>query len=96
MKKLSLRLDELRVETFDTVGGGSSERGTVKGHYYTWVSCPHNTCDGTTCGRQYTAEGTCEQTCGQPASCGYGWCGTYPDQGCPNTEWFCTDCQFVC
>ena len=97
MKTLSLKLDDLQVETFETDGGEGPRGGTVKGHnFYTLVSCPRDTCAGTTCGRQYTLEGTCDETCGEPATCGYGWCGTYPDQGCPNTEWFCTDCQNVC
>jgi hypothetical protein len=34
MKKLTLKLDELRVETFTTTGQ-SAERGTVQGHYDT-------------------------------------------------------------
>jgi hypothetical protein len=32
MKKLTLKLDELRVETFTTTGQ-SAERGTVQGHH---------------------------------------------------------------
>lgn len=94
MKKLSLKLDELRVEAFETAEAGDAERGTVKGNHHT-LSCPPDTCGGS-CDRMWTHDGTCDQTCGQPATCGYGWCGTYPFDGCPNSEWYCTDCQYVC
>jgi hypothetical protein len=46
MKKLSLKLDDLRVDTFQTAGGGA-ERGTLLGHGATVVgntcspSCPY-------------------------------------------------------
>jgi hypothetical protein len=96
MKKLSLKLDELQVETFEAEADLNARRGTVKGHW-TWETCPNQwTCDGTTCGRQFTNEGTCDNTCGQPATCGYHYCGTYPNQGCPNSQWYCTNCQYYC
>ena len=39
MKKLSLSLDGLRVESFDTVAGGGA-RGTVNAHGYTEPDYP--------------------------------------------------------
>jgi hypothetical protein len=61
MKKLSLRLDELRVDSFDTTPVESKRKGTVFGEQctcYTACTCPGcpscNTCD--TCD-------TCRQTC---------------------------------
>ncbi|HEX8391212.1 MAG TPA: hypothetical protein VF665_02550 [Longimicrobium sp.] len=96
MNKLSLKLDDLTVESF-TPSGEVAGRGTVEGRgdtmgYYT---CLENTCDGGTCGRQFS-EATCDNTCGQPATCGYEWCGTYPNMGCPNSQWYCTDCRWIC
>jgi len=32
MKKLSLDLDQLQVDTFDTAAGGATPRGTVRGN----------------------------------------------------------------
>jgi hypothetical protein len=98
MKKLTLKLSDLRVETFATAEqtGG---KGTVQGHYGTnHTMQPVTACQTQvdTCGRQWSNEGTCDQTCGQPATCGYAYCGTYPQHGCPNTEWFCTNCEFIC
>jgi hypothetical protein len=43
IKKLSLKADELRVESFDTLSGAAG-RGTVFGH-----DCPTYSCEGT-CG----------------------------------------------
>lgn len=95
MKKLSLELDDLQVETFDTTDDNGG-RGTVQAHW-TWETCPGRwTCDGTTCGRQWTNEATCDDTCGPPDTCGHNYCGTYPDQGCPNSYWYCTACHVVC
>ncbi|HEX5725116.1 MAG TPA: hypothetical protein VFX98_06600 [Longimicrobiaceae bacterium] len=60
MKKLALKLDDLRVETFTTAGPPAA-RGTVAGHYGTThtqigASC-EPTCQGS-CGGD-----TCDYTC---------------------------------
>lgn len=83
MKKLRLNLERLEVQSFETEHA-AGERGTVQGRAGTY--------------REWTCDGTCDQTCGAPASCvGAGeYCGTYPDQGCPNSQWYCTDAQWVC
>jgi hypothetical protein len=65
MKKLSLKLDDLQVETF-TTSGQPGERGTVQGHYGT--NHTNQSCDGTcfnwTCIYYYTCEDTgCNHTC---------------------------------
>jgi hypothetical protein len=39
MKKLSLDLDRLAVESFDTAAGVKTERGTVQGHLATDWHC---------------------------------------------------------
>lgn len=60
MKKITLNLDDFKVESFDT-----TEEGSVLG--YDPVSCPtcgQNTCDST-CG--YSCGGTCD-TC-PPTDC---------------------------
>jgi hypothetical protein len=48
MKKLSLDMSDLRVETFETVAPARSARGTVRGHVDT-DSCPGVSC-APTCG----------------------------------------------
>jgi hypothetical protein len=48
MKKLELKLDELRVESFDTAAAAHETRGTVRGHVNT-DSCPGLSC-AVTCG----------------------------------------------
>lgn len=69
MKKLTLKLDDLRVETF-TAGGQPGGKGTVAGHYGTThtqqgASC-EGTCGGATC--DYTCEGYAT-TPGWPYQC---------------------------
>jgi hypothetical protein len=72
MKKLSLDLDQLTVDSFDTAAP-AAEKGTVFGeqctcytHCDTCPGCP--TCDNTLCG-QYTCD-TCPDT--------YNECTYYP------------------
>lgn len=77
MNKLSLNLNELRVESFDTTADGK-EKGTVFGEQctcYTACTCPGcptcpatcyvpgngNTCEHT-CAAEYTCD-TCMDTC---------------------------------
>jgi len=70
MKKLSLALDDLRVDSFQT-SGGREEEGTVFGEQCTCetnCTCPGcPTCDFTC---PYTCEQTCANTCGQ-YTCAY-------------------------
>lgn len=87
MRKLTLELDALEVETFDTAAPAAGH-GTVKGHagsrwgdtcWNTW--CPAFTCpecaspDETL--NQWTCGGTCAETCADSCTCGSG--GTGPD-----------------
>ena len=45
MRKISLNVDTLRVESFDTEDGVAKTRGTVRGNYYpTQFSCPETQC----------------------------------------------------
>ncbi len=53
MKKLTLKLDDLRVETF-TTASEQSARGTVQGHYGTAHTQPV----------QQSCGDSCEMTCG--------------------------------
>ena len=83
MNKLSLDLNELRVETFDTTPA-DTEKGTVFGEQctcYTACTCPGcptcpatcyvagdgNTCEHT-CAAEYTCD-TCMQTCANWKTC---------------------------
>jgi hypothetical protein len=75
MKKLTLRLDDLQVETFATAGSTREERGTVEGRN----DCTCDCCEtDATCPSQDTCEGqfTCGLHCGpatQRYTCdGYG------------------------
>jgi hypothetical protein len=43
MRKISLDVSKLRVESFETVDGKSDARGTVHG-YYTEITCPMTQC----------------------------------------------------
>lgn len=79
MRQHKLRLEDLAVESFDTVPGGGFA-GTVKAHdeseegtfLSVCRSCP-NTCDEYTC--QNTCEGkyTCQETCGDKHTCKTCW-----------------------
>lgn len=81
MHKLKLDLDQLAVESFDTVPGGGAQPGTVEGlqisvnrciESYDAPTCPDTCAD--TCGfsctrtQDYTCPGTCWNTC-DDASC---------------------------
>jgi hypothetical protein len=93
MRKLKMEIEELKVESFDPLGDDERELGTVHARQYTegW-----GTCDGTC--RQWTCDGSCDQTCGPPASCDplNSYCGTYPEHGCANSWYYCTDQVWVC
>ena len=71
MSKGKLRLDELRVETFETVKQEEA-RGTVRGHV-TGTRCPDCTYNGeATCYMTdvYTCDvGSCPQTCQTECGC---------------------------
>ena len=56
MKKLTLKLDELRVETFTTTRQ-PAERGTVQGHYGTAHTQGPTNCG--TCGCDTAYDATC-------------------------------------
>ena len=66
MRKISLDLNALRVESFDTSGGDAKERGTVHGNSYvnSDQTCP--------CPNTYV---TCETECGA-------YCPSGPAPGC--------------
>lgn len=81
MKKLTLDLDQLAVESFDTTRPASGRQGTVQGNMYCCCCC----CAPCCCSPQPTADASCNGTC--DASCG-GTCvdcgggGGYTDVGC--------------
>ncbi len=71
MKKLSLKLDDLQVASFDT-GETGEDRGTVHGHDHSRP--PHDTCRNTCdCITNYN-------TCLEP--CGTTLCGSEVDTDC--------------
>lgn len=92
MKKLSLKLDELAVESFETASA-QAPRGTVEGQGFTDQGCvtdEYQSCGGScpyvgTCG-----ENTCQGTC--RASC-YGTCdGNTCEGSCGGGD----TCYFTC
>lgn len=60
MRKISLNIDDLAVESFATDKGGGAAAGTVRGHLAT-EACPPN-----------PSFGTCFQSCAMTN--GYGYC----------------------
>jgi hypothetical protein len=94
MRKLKLQLDDLAVESFGTLEGGSW-RGTVQG-FYTVIAqgCDPNSV-GNTCGGDSTCEqhDTCAyETCG--FDCGSARCGN-SDFGLSDCGWSgCDQCTF--
>jgi hypothetical protein len=92
MRKMKLELDRLEVESF-APSRERNEGGTVHAHSFDtcYVPCPDPSAEGS------CFEVSCQQTCGQAASCGYNPCGTfwpgcrgyitnYPDACVPQTR----------
>jgi hypothetical protein len=73
MKKLSLDLDQLAVESFDT-SASKRPAGTVRAHGYTDTTCEQIICD---CGPTNL---TCETNCDEYT------CGDSCVNACPPTE----------
>ena len=83
MEKLKLNLDEIKVESFETIQPGSKQ-GTVLGQQTgtnVCVTCGYTHCDEYTCGDATCAGGTCDggNTC---------YC-TIDDPGCPTVAATC-------
>jgi hypothetical protein len=93
MKKLKLRLDDLRIDSFDTTAPQKA-KGTVFGEQctcYTQCTCPGcPTCDAScngTCGA--SCNGTCDASCN--GTCDFYCNGTYEmscnGYTCPTAEY---------
>lgn len=76
MKKLTLDLDTLRVETFETAGTGGDGRGTVQGNGVSDTTCNERLCgcptNGLDCGSRVTDCGCVSFTC--LTACNQGSC----------------------
>lgn len=89
MKRLTLSLDDLNVESFDVAGGGAAARGTVHGN--SAATMLDWSCRYTQCGQ------TCDSDCLVPDSFGDHTCGMYvfecagmtygPEKLCAPTAW---------
>jgi hypothetical protein len=80
--KLKLKLDDLAVDSFDTIPMEKS-KGTVFGEQCTcWTACGQNTCPGCP-----TCDGSCNDTC--VASCN-GTCN------CPTNDTCGWSCDYSC
>lgn len=80
MRKLTLRIEALKVETFETQAA-EARRGTVRGYSADWqctaaLSCDYgcNTRDDGTCPTGITCAISCGETC--DASCQASGCGS--------------------
>lgn len=104
MKKMKLDLEELSVETFDTLPGSSGKAGgTVRAYLNTEeiISCISfcEACTGDTCD---TCAASCGGTCNTCSTCGgstcEGTCGENTCNGCGTNPWeTCPSCpQFIC
>ena len=89
MRKLSLKLDELAVESFQT-DGMQEQRGTVAG-YVVSMDGGCVTDEGQSCGGSCPYEGTCgEWSCGGNCGSYYGTCGGSCAVTCGDT------CYYTC
>jgi hypothetical protein len=52
MRKISLNVNELRVESFNTENGDPAKRGTVHAHITQFLNCPGTNAGYTQCGQQ--------------------------------------------
>jgi hypothetical protein len=86
MKKLKLKLEDLRIDSFTTTTT-EKKKGTVFGEQCTcWTQCGQNTCPGCP-----TCDASCNGTCG--ASCN-GTCGATCAGSCYGTcDW---SCDYTC
>ncbi|HEX6912122.1 MAG TPA: hypothetical protein VF142_17095 [Longimicrobium sp.] len=84
--KLTLNLDDLAVDSFDTTRG-EKQKGTVFGEQCTcWTACGQNTCPGCP-----TCDATCNNTC-DDYTCAASCNGT-----CNNcTGWTCDEYTCAC
>lgn len=82
MKKLTLDLDQLAVESFDTAGA-RTPHGTVRGNDISDTSCYQRLCE---CPSAFTCLTDCNQnTCGLD-TCGQNTCGDSCVNICPPTK----------
>jgi hypothetical protein len=83
MKKISLNLDSLHVESFETTAEALAPRGTVRGNVVSETTCQQIICDcqtnGTECETNYECD-TDAATCG--ASCTFYCSHTCPVNTC--------------
>lgn len=87
MAKLKLEMDELVVDSFETLPVRDTRRGTVEGHA-TWDTCRPLVCTET---QEPTAYYTCPNTCAN--TCAY-TCDDVTCATCANT---CQGtCEFTC
>jgi hypothetical protein len=93
MAKLTLKLEELGVETFD-LGADGTERGTVHAHG-TFACTARCDTDGPTCNGGPTC-GTV--TCNADPTCNYHSCGTCDSYCCATGEASCENfsCVYTC
>ena len=93
MSQRKLRLEELKVDSFEVLPETQKERGTVQGNAAITVTQGLYTCFDFTCRYNYTCAFSCGGTCNQ-FTCGnscQGTCGitcylTDCDQYCPQTR----------
>lgn len=101
MNKLKLRMDDLRVESFETLARGADARGTVRGHEPS-VHCSNTCTANPDCTLEFMCEtygdctlaGSCEGTCGRSCdnTCQVS-CGGTCDVTCGSCYYTVCGCQ---
>jgi hypothetical protein len=88
MRRITLNLEELNVESFAVLPNADQPEGTVRA-YQTGPSCPEGTCFGPSCEETcgHTCPNTCDWTCDDPScqpetGCGSGPCRCSPTMIC--------------
>ena len=100
MHKLSLYLDDLRVESFDTLPAAAGLRRTVRGHQESVDSCEGNrTCGGEDCNAPAGSDD--DPSCKDVTFCGGFTCngGQSCDTECTDhtcNDPTCQSCESVC
>lgn len=71
MRKISLKIDDLSVESFSTAAGEGRKQGTVHGHDWSeWEDCTHF--EGCNSGASLCA--SCDEGCPQPTETCFAGC----------------------
>jgi hypothetical protein len=100
MRKLKLDLDQLTVDSFDTLSADGAGRGTIEAFQTTAPPCTleyYPTYAPTCAATCASCNGTCDNTCGSTCG-GYTCGGTCNDPTCGTCQTHCQQesCEYLC